>query len=283
MKLAQIFLTGTGDKSVTVSDAIFGAEVNLDLIAQAVYIYRSNQRMAHAKALHRGEVDSTTKKVWKQKGTGRARHGARSAPLFVGGGQAHGPTGGQNYKKDFPQSMKLAALRSALSAQAVDKNALIAQGADQLKGQTKELVSTFTTFVTKPTSKVLIVIGENDTILRAAKNLPQIKLTRASRVNALEVAQSDTVILLTEALPILEARFEKKTGNKTARRVARAAAPAVAEEVSAPVKIKADKPAVKVAKVKADATPAKKAAVKKPAAAPAKKTAAKKTTMKKSA
>lgn len=210
MKLAQIFLTGTGDKSVTVSDAIFGGEVNLDLIAQAVYVYQSNQRKAHATVQRRGEVDATGKKAWKQKGTGRARHGARTAPIFVGGGQAHGPTGGQNYKKTLSASMKVAALRSALAAQAQDKNALIAQGADKLTGQTKELVSAFAEYTVKPTNKVLVVIGDNDTFLRAASNLPQIQITRASRVNALEVAQSDTVIVLNEALPILEERLNKK-------------------------------------------------------------------------
>lgn len=215
MKLAQIFLTGTGDKSVTVSEAIFGGEVNLELIAQAVYVYRSNQRSAHSTVQRRGDVNATGKKAWKQKGTGRARHGARTAPIFVGGGQAHGPTGDQNYKKSLSASMKLAALRSALAAQAQEKNAVIAQGAEKLTGQTKELVSAFAEFTAKPTNKVLVVIGENDSFLRAAKNLPQIQLTRASRVNALEVAQADTIIVLNEALAPLEARFAKKSKKAT--------------------------------------------------------------------
>jgi large subunit ribosomal protein L4 len=235
MKLAQIFLTGSGDKSVTVSDAIFGGEVNLDLIAQAVYVYRSNQRTAHATVQRRGEVDATGKKAWKQKGTGRARHGARTAPIFVGGGQAHGPTGEQNYKKTLSASMKLAALRSALAAQAQDKNAVIAQGAEKLKGQTKELSSVFAEFTPKSTSKVLVVIGENENFLRAAKNLPQIQLTRASRVNALEVAQADTIIVLNEALPVLETRLSKKTK--------KADEPVVAPKAKAPRKAKTTKEA----------------------------------------
>lgn len=210
MKLPQLFLTGTGEKSVTVSSAVFGGEVNLDLLAQAVFIYQSNQRTAHAKAQRRGEVTATGKKVYKQKGTGRARHGARTAPLFVGGGQAHGPTGLQNYKKRLSQSMKTAALRSALAAQVQEKNAVIAQGAEKVQGQTKELGAALAPYTVKSDSRILVVIGDNDSFLRAAKNLAQVQVTRAARVNALEVVQADTVIVLNEALPILENRLGKK-------------------------------------------------------------------------
>ena len=94
--MAQIPLVNTSGKkvkSLKVSGKIFGAKVNPSLVNQAVRVYLSNQRQASARTKSRGEVKVTKAKIWRQKGTGRARHGSRNAPIFVGGAKAHGPTG----------------------------------------------------------------------------------------------------------------------------------------------------------------------------------------------
>jgi len=93
------------------------AKVKIDqqLMAQAVRVYLSNQRSALAKTKTRGEVARTTAKMYKQKGTGRARHGAYSAPIFVGGGVAFGPTGGQNYRRKMSKALGKLAFASALA------------------------------------------------------------------------------------------------------------------------------------------------------------------------
>src|SRR5690242_1823092 len=119
MQLTKV--TKTGAKSqLTVSDSVFGVPVNKALIAQAVRVYMSNQRQGTSKAKTRSEINRTSAKWYKQKGTGRARHGARNAPLFVGGGVAHGPNGEQNWTRTLSKRMKMQALVTALSAQAAN-------------------------------------------------------------------------------------------------------------------------------------------------------------------
>src|SRR5471030_1547190 len=103
--------------SMSVNDAVFAAVINPELIAQAVRVYMSNQRQGSSKVKTRAEVARTKKKWFKQKGTGNARHGARTPNIFVGGGVAHGPNGMQNWSLKLSATMKKAALISALSAQ----------------------------------------------------------------------------------------------------------------------------------------------------------------------
>ncbi len=94
---------------------IFGLKVKDHLLAKAVKVFLTNQRTARAKALRRGEVSGSGKKIWRQKGTGRARHGDNYAPIFVGGGVAHGPTGRENWKRNLSRKERLLALKMALS------------------------------------------------------------------------------------------------------------------------------------------------------------------------
>jgi len=118
-----------GEKKGTVllPEALFGQKPNAVLIAQAVRVFLSNQRSAHAKVKGRGEIQGSTRKIYKQKGTGGARHGARSAPIFVGGGIAHGPHGIENYNLVLPRTLRKKALISALSARAQNGSISIAE------------------------------------------------------------------------------------------------------------------------------------------------------------
>lgn len=106
---------------MTLPKGLFDVKVSPALLAQAVRVYLGNQRRAHAKTKTRAEVAKTTAKMYKQKGTGRARHGSYAAPVFVGGGISHGPDGRQNYRKEMPKKMKRMALLGALSEKAKDK------------------------------------------------------------------------------------------------------------------------------------------------------------------
>ncbi len=115
MKLNVVDLQGKKAGTVTVDDAVWGAEAKPALVAQAVRVQRSNLRQGGAVTKNRGEVNRTGRKMWKQKGTGRARHGDRTAPQFVGGAKAHGPTGEENYKLRLNRKMRRGALGSVLS------------------------------------------------------------------------------------------------------------------------------------------------------------------------
>ena len=114
LKVTVVGIDGASKGSMTLPEAVFGAKPNKALIAQAVRVYLANQRQGNAATKTRGEVIGTTKKIYRQKGTGRARHGAAKAPIFVGGGVAHGPHP-HDFSMEFPKKMKQKALISALS------------------------------------------------------------------------------------------------------------------------------------------------------------------------
>jgi len=214
MKLTQIALTGAKRTSqVEVEADIFGS-INPDLLSQVVYIYRSNQRQGGAKAKTRGEVNLTKTKWYRQKGTGRARHGARSANLFVGGGVSHGPTGQENWKKNLSVKMKRAALKSSLGMAVDNQMVILATGLAGFTGKTKEASEVVNRLDLTAKQKALIVVaGDYQNLQRSAKNIANLNLSRADRLNAFEVLAADQIVITNEALPVLEQRLS--TANKT--------------------------------------------------------------------
>jgi len=216
-----------GEKTgkLTLPKTVFGVKVNLPLVAQAVRVYLANQRQAPAKTKHRGEVAYSTRKLYRQKGTGRARHGARSAPIFVKGGVAHGPQGKQNYQRKLNQKMKKAALKSALSKKLEDKEIIILTGLEKLTGKTKELAKIIKNLelkvpkeqVGKKTQKklkislVLPVLWEK--VMRAGANLPFLRLLQARQLNTYEVLNNNLLIFTKESLEVLENNLKRKHEN----------------------------------------------------------------------
>ncbi len=201
---------------MTVNEELFNQR-NPQLLAQAVRVYLSNQRQGTSKTQTRSDVSRTTRKWYRQKGTGNARHGAKDATLFVGGAVAHGPTGKENWKKSLPAALKKKALIAALSAQA--DNIVLNDEINELKGKTKEAYQLLKEISEKfedeaieiDTTKFLIVPAERRTQTeRAISNLPNVKLVTADKLNALIAAQADKIILTQEGLDELEARLIKE-------------------------------------------------------------------------
>ena len=112
---------------INLPSSVFGADISETLISNAVRASLSNKRTALAKTKHRGEVAGTTKKMWAQKGTGRARHGSAKAPIFVGGGSAHGPRGERNFDTKINTKTKKMAVNSILSKFAKNKSILVVE------------------------------------------------------------------------------------------------------------------------------------------------------------
>ncbi len=207
MKLKKYTLTGE-PTTITVSDELFKADVRPELVTQAVYVYRSNQRQGSASTLRRGEVRATTAKVYRQKGTGNARHGARTAPLFVGGGVAHGPTGFENWKKSLPTKMARKATVYALSMQAEKKSVAVVSGLEKIDAKSKSALEFISSVADANKRSILMIIDEShDNVIRAFSNIPNVQLTRADRVNAYEVARVDTILVMEPALEKLSARL----------------------------------------------------------------------------
>lgn len=200
-------LTTTGKKSTaTVSDALFAAPVNKQVLSQAIRVYLSNLRQGTSRVKNRGEVNLTKRKWYRQKGTGNARHGAQSAPIFVGGGVAHGPKGIENWSRSLPQRTKHQALISALSAQA--EKVVMVESVFELDGKTKAAASLLQA-VAPNTEKILVIVPERKPeVIRSMRNLPNVLVRTAERVNALEVSNADWVVTTKAAVGVLEDRLK---------------------------------------------------------------------------
>lgn len=188
-------LAGRTAGTMSLPKEIFGQKVNKNLLAQALRVYMTNQRMIAGSTKKRGEVKGSTAKIWRQKGTGRARHGARTAPVFVGGGVVFGPKP-RKVKLELPQKMKKAALLSALSSKMAEKQILGVSGLERSTGKTKEMAK----FIDKLRVKsALVVTGEKmERAVRASRNIPEVSILPVSQLNAYEILKYQ-ILFLTKA------------------------------------------------------------------------------------
>ncbi len=181
---------------------IFGVEVNVGLMHQAFVRQMANARQGNHKTKTRSEVRLTKAKWYRQKGTGRARHGARSAPLFVGGGVAHGPRP-RKYTQAMPRKMRRGAIRSALSALARDGQLIIVDQLQADRPKTKEMRETINTLAGD--GKTLVLLAErNENVQRGIKNLPQTRWLRANLLNIRDLLGHDKVIIPLDALDTIQ-------------------------------------------------------------------------------
>lgn len=181
---------------------IFEVSVNVPLMHQALVRQLANARQGTHKTLSRGEVNRTKAKWYRQKGTGRARHGSRNAPIFVGGGVAHGPRP-RKYTKKMPRKMRRAALRSALSVKAGENQIVVLDGFEIEGPKAKEMVAVLGNLGLD--QRVLILLPErNEPVEKSARNLPQIKTLRASYLNIRDLFEYDHVLMPLDALQVIE-------------------------------------------------------------------------------
>lgn len=190
--------SATGEKRGTLElpEAIFGARINIGLMHQAVILQQSNRRSPIAHAKKRSEVRGSTKKVYGQKHTGRARRGPIRSPLLRGGGKAFGPKKDRNFTKDMPKAMRRAALRSCLSSQA--KNGVIfglENYPDTIK--TKAFHDLLKKLPVQIGRRLLFVIAEkHDALHMSSRNIPRIKILRAAYLNPEDVLLAKSIIFV---------------------------------------------------------------------------------------
>lgn len=185
---------------------VFGTVVNKSLISQAVRVYLANQRKGSASTKTRGEVSLTTAKWYRQKGTGRARHGAKSAPIFVHGGVAHGPKQ-KDYGLTLPQKMRRSALSSALSARLSDGAIVFVSGVLTLSPKTKEMVKVLRNL--NMTGSKLVVTPdapkeEVSKTVRAFRNIKGVTIIPANVLNTYEVIKASNIIFLKESIDLIK-------------------------------------------------------------------------------
>ena len=181
---------------------IFEVDVSVPLMHQALVRQLANARAGTHRTKSRGEVSRTKAKYYRQKGTGRARHGSRNAPVFVGGGIAHGPKP-RDYSKKMPRKMRRAALRSALSAKVADEQIVIVDELEMKEPKTKDMAEALAKL--KLGQKVLILLPErNETVEKSVRNMPQVKALRASYLNVRDLLGYDQVLIPVGALEVIE-------------------------------------------------------------------------------
>jgi large subunit ribosomal protein L4 len=201
--------TGKKITTQTLNKAIFDVKVNPQLLALAVRVYQINQRQGTKATQTRGQVNFTGAKLWRQKGTGRARHGSRRAPVFVGGGRAHGPTGVENFTKRLTKKMRQIALRNALTVKQQASELLLINNLEKVDAKTKSYQKLMQTlFKNTPTTKTLLILDQPDPkILRATGNLKYLSVSQAHRINVFEILNHHQLILTPGALKVIESTY----------------------------------------------------------------------------
>lgn len=175
---------------ISLPDAVFGLKWNEALVHQVATSLQSNQRQVVAKVKNRAEVRGGGKKPWKQKGTGRARHGSIRSPIWKGGGATHGPTGVENFKKSIPKKMAKKALYTVLSAKVKDKEIVVLDDLKISEPKTKHAIAFLKNFPVLKGKTVLLAFPKlSDTIKRAFRNIPKVEYDEARNLNTLEVLQ----------------------------------------------------------------------------------------------
>ncbi len=171
------------------------------LLSQAVRVYITNQKIQPGSTKTRGEVQGSTAKIFRQKGTGRARHGSVRAPIFVGGGIVFGPTP-RKTRLSLPKKMKRAALLAAISAKLSQKEIVGVTGLEKASGKTKEMVK----LMGKIGKNILIITDEKqDNVVRGVKNIQGIDVIQVNLVNALDVVKHQMLVVTKEAMEKLAA------------------------------------------------------------------------------
>ena len=191
---------------VTLDDAVFGVEPRADILHRVVTWQLSNRRGMARAARERSDVNRTGKKFGKQKGGGTARHGDRRAPIFIGGGKAHGPRV-RDFNPSLNKKIRVLGLRMALSSKAKDGNLVILDNLDVKDGKTRELREKLGQLGFGKTALVIDGDALNVGFARASSNLGSVNLMPAVGANVYDIMRHDTLVLTRAAVEKLEARF----------------------------------------------------------------------------
>ena len=206
MKLDKISIDGKKD-SIEVLDKIFSAKVNHKLVSSVLYKTNANYKGRHAKTKQQNEVKGPTSKIYAQKGTGGARHASRKAPIFVGGGIAHGPKGELAYKKrKLNKNEKKQSVASLITEKNNNKNLLILNDFNTEIKKTKEMNSIINKL--EITNSLLILDKTSkEKIEKSARNIPNVKVTDVNHFSAYDIIKYKKVVFTESSVKELEKRY----------------------------------------------------------------------------
>lgn len=203
MKLKLLNLDGTKSETVDVSDKVVNLKVNHKLIKYVIDWQLNHLKPRTAKTKQRNEIKGSTRKIYAQKGTGGARHSSRKAPLFVGGGIAHGPKGAVYKIKKINKKVRKLALAQTLSKKNIDKNLHILADVKKLVTKTKE----FNQFLIKNNLSNVLIVSDKDSnknINRSARNIKNVKIINHEGANVYDILRFKNVVLTLSSIKKIE-------------------------------------------------------------------------------
>ena len=206
MKIEKVNLNGKKD-SIEVLDKIFSAKINNKLVSAVLYKTNANYKGRHAKTKQQNEVKGPTSKIYAQKGTGNARHASRKAPIFVGGGIAHGPKGQLSYKKrKLNKSEKKQSIASLISEKTKNNRLLIFSDFSNEIKKTKEMSLILKKFEIL-NSLIILDKSSKDKVEKSLRNIPNVKVTDINHFSAFDVIKYKKIVFTETSVKELEKRF----------------------------------------------------------------------------
>ncbi len=199
-----IGIDGKSKGTMLLPREFFAAKINAQLLAQATRVYLANQRQGNASTKTRSQVEGSTRKIYRQKGTGRARHGGIRSPIFVGGGIVFGPLP-RDFHLELPKKMKRRALASALTSQFNDNNITISDGLDTLELKTKIMAKTL--LMLGAQNRTLLITPGKTNIVRAVRNISSVDTLPVGNLSAYLVLQHKKIIFMKQAVAELSQTF----------------------------------------------------------------------------
>ena len=206
MKLEKLSIDGKKD-TIEVLDKIFSAKVNSKLVSSVLYKTNANYKGRHAKTKQQNEVRGPTSKIYAQKGTGGARHASRKAPIFVGGGIAHGPKGELAYKKrKLNKNEKKLSVASLITEKNINKNLLILSDFSSEIKKTKEMHAIIKKL--EITNSLIILDKDSkDKIEKSARNIPNVKVTDVNHFSSYDLIKFKKIVFTESSVKELEKRY----------------------------------------------------------------------------
>ena len=206
MKIEKFTIEGKKE-IIEIEDKIFSSKINLKNSSNVLYKLNSNYKGRKAKTKQKNEIKGSTSKIYSQKGTGNARHASRKAPIFVGGGIAHGPKGQNNYRvKKMNKSEKKLSIKSLLSQKNKNKNLIIIDDFKKEIKKTKEMFGILKNF--DALDCLIIIDNESKNLIsKSTKNLPNVKLTDTNHFSSFDLMKYNKLILTTSSLKLIEKRY----------------------------------------------------------------------------
>ena len=207
MKINTYNQKGEKISQVELPEQIFGLKMNQDLVHQAVVAQMANTRTVVGHAKNKGEVRGGGRKPWKQKGTGRARHGSIRSPLWKGGGVTFGPTGREVFKKRIPKKMRRKALFMVLSAKAKENLIFVLDSLKIEKPKTKFMVEILEKLFLRKGSGLLVLPKIDENIIKSVRNIPKIDPIQAKDLNVLDLLNYKYIVMPKEAIEVIKETF----------------------------------------------------------------------------